>query len=92
MNQLSNSQLIGDWGKSEFQLTPIGKSASVAFRVRFVRASGQGGAVWVCERAVIVNVGLQNCEMCSSGRGCVPGIFFVKCIVCVNCYTNRCCM
>ena len=38
---------------------PIGKSVSASLRVRDVRASGRGEAVWACETGVFVNMDLR---------------------------------
>ena len=35
--------------KLSAQEAPLGKSVSVSFRVRVVRASGRGEAAWACE-------------------------------------------
>jgi hypothetical protein len=40
---------IGGWGEIINLDPPIGKSVSVSFRVRVVRASGRGEAAWACE-------------------------------------------
>jgi len=40
---------IGGWGEIINLDAPIGKSVSVSFRVRVVRASGRGEAAWACE-------------------------------------------
>ena len=55
---------------------PIGKLVSVSFRVRVVRASGRGEAVWACERGVFVNAGglHSNISCCSSSSG--RAVFF----------------
>ena len=45
----------------------MGKSVSVSFRVRVVRASGRGEAVWACEGAMFPNAGAQNGKMSSGG-------------------------
>ena len=50
-------------GGNKRQLNPIGKSVSVSFRVRVVRAKLCG-----CVREVLLNAGGPNGNKCDSGR------------------------
>ena len=58
---------------------PIGKSVSASLRVRDVRASGRGEAVWACEMGVFVNAGglhsniSFSCSLAWGGVGCGGG-------------------
>ena len=66
---------LGSVSEIEGNRPPIGKSVSASLRVRDVRASGRGEAVWACERGVFVNAGGLRSNI-SSGRGFVFGFFF----------------
>ena len=69
---------------------PVEKKVSVSFRVRVVRASGRGEAVWACERGVFGNAGPQNGEM-SSGRGLCPPAFLMLCSWVLRFFGTDCC-
>ena len=62
---------------------PIGKSVPVSFRVRVrvVRASGRGGAVWACERECLT-LGLRAVRSPPPGRGLRVFIFAAMFIFC----------
>ena len=67
-------------GEESTQLTPIGKSVSVSFRVRVVRACVRAcEAVWVREGGAPQRWGLERGEI-RLRRGLVPGS--------VCCYTR----
>ena len=73
---------------------PIGKLVSVSFRVRVVRASGRGEAVWACERGGFVNAGGLHSNISSSsvsGRGCLFGVFFMLCSWVLTFFGTDCC-
>ena len=57
---------IGDWGERMRQLNPIGKSVSVSFRVRVVRACERGEAAWACSGGMLLYAGDLSGNMCSS--------------------------
>ena len=61
-------------GGKRLQLTPIGKSVSVSFRVRVVRACVRA-KLCGCVRDVSLNAGGSNGEKWDSGAGFGPGPF-----------------
>ena len=69
-------------GGKKRQLTPTGKSVSVSFRVRVVRASGRGEAAWACD--VLLNAGGSAGKMCASSSGLVSlfGLGLVSIAIC----------
>ena len=60
-------------GGKKRQLTPIGKSVSVSFRVRVVRACVRS-CVSVCG-GMLLNAGGSNGEKSGSGLGCIFSAF-----------------
>ncbi len=59
---------VGDGGEKKRQLTPIGKSVSVSFRVRVVRACVRA-KLCGCVRDVLLNAGGSNGKKCGSFSG-----------------------
>ena len=60
---------IGDWGVKKRQLIPIGKSVSVSFRVRVVRACVRACEAVRVREAGVSNAGGSDGEISSSGSG-----------------------
>ena len=66
---------IGDWGVKKRQLIPIGKSVSVSFRVRVVRACVRASEAKLREHArgdISSVAGGLIWKMCSAGGDLLP--------------------
>ena len=71
---------IGDWGVKKRQLIPIGKSVSVSFRVRVVRACVRACEAVRVREAGVPYAGDSDAEINSSGAGWAVSFFNAICV------------